>query len=184
MGRQLKYHEEVLLKKHNFLFNKKNTNLRELHVLRRYQIENREDYTKYSRLVGKITELTTKLKGLPQHDQFRISTTDKLLQKLYAQGLIPTKKSLELCDNVTVSSMCRRRLPIVMVRMKMAETVKAATTLVQHGHVRVGPNTITDPAFFVTRAMEDHLTWADGSKIKRTIAKYNDQLDDFDLLGA
>jgi U3 small nucleolar ribonucleoprotein protein IMP3 len=71
-----------------------------------------------------------------------------------------------------------------MVRLKMAETVKAASTLIEHGHVRVGPNTIKDPAYFVTRAMEDHLTWVEGSKIKRTVAKYNDELDDFDLLGA
>jgi U3 small nucleolar ribonucleoprotein protein IMP3 len=29
---------------------------------------------------------------------------------------------------------------------------------------------------------EDYVTWVDGSKIKRAIKKYNDQLDDFDLL--
>jgi U3 small nucleolar ribonucleoprotein protein IMP3 len=184
MGRKLLYHEQVLLKKHNFLFSKKNTNLRELHVLRRYHIEDRSDYIKYNRLVGKITELAHRLKKLPAEDSFRISLTEKLLQKLYFQGLIPTKKSLELVDNVTVSSMCRRRLPIVMVRLKMAETVKAATTLIQHGHVRVGPTTIRDPAYFVTRSMEDHLTWVEGSKIKQTIASYNDKQDDYDLLGA
>ncbi len=34
----------------------------------------------------------------------------------------------------------------------------------------------------VTRNMEDFVTWVDTSKIKRTIARYNDELDDFDLL--
>lgn len=42
---------------------------------------------------------------------------------------------------------------------------------------------MTDPAFLVTRSLEDFLTWVDGSKIKRAVAKYNDKLDDFDLLG-
>ena len=51
------------------------------------------------------------------------------------------------------------------------------------GHVRVGPNVVTDPAFLVTRSLEDFLTWVDGSKIKRAVMKYNDKLDDFDLLG-
>lgn len=51
------------------------------------------------------------------------------------------------------------------------------------GHVRVGPNVVTDPAFLVTRSMEDFITWVDSSKIKRTILKYNDRLDDYDLLG-
>jgi len=34
----------------------------------------------------------------------------------------------------------------------------------------------------VTRQFEDYVTWVDSSKIKKTILKYNDQLDDFDLL--
>ena len=34
----------------------------------------------------------------------------------------------------------------------------------------------------VTRNMEDFVTWVDSSKIKRTIHKYRDKLDDFDLL--
>ena len=48
--------------------------------------------------------------------------------------------------------------------------------------VRVGPNVITDPAFIVNRSMEDFVTWVDSSKIKRTVERYNDKLDDFDLL--
>lgn len=42
---------------------------------------------------------------------------------------------------------------------------------------------VTDPAFLVSRSHEDFLTWVDGSKIKRAVMKYNDKLDDFDLLG-
>jgi U3 small nucleolar ribonucleoprotein protein IMP3 len=69
-----------------------------------------------------------------------------------------------------------------MVRVKMSETLKEAVTFIEQGHVRVGPNVISDPAFLVTRAMEDFVTWVDSSKIKRTIAAYNDKVDDFDLL--
>jgi U3 small nucleolar ribonucleoprotein protein IMP3 len=46
----------------------------------------------------------------------------------------------------------------------------------------VGPDTITDPAFLVTRHMEDFVTWVDTSKLKRTVMEYNDELDDFDML--
>lgn len=69
-----------------------------------------------------------------------------------------------------------------MVRLKMAETVREAVGLVETGNVRVGPSTVTDPAFLVTRSLEDFVTWADDSKIKRHIARYNNKLDDFDLL--
>ena len=66
-------------------------------------------------------------------------------------GLIPTKWSLELANKITASSFCRRRLPVVMVRAKMADSVKNATQFVEQGHVRVGPEVVKDPAFIVTR---------------------------------
>ena len=78
---------------------------------------------------------------------------------------------------------CRRRLPVVMVRVKMAESVKGAVELIEQGHVRVGPRVVTDPAFLVTRSLEDFVTWTQTSRIRRTVSKYNDKLDDFDLLG-
>ena len=48
-------------------------------------------------------------------------------------------------------------------------------------HVRVGTDVITDPAYLVSRNMEDFVTWVDSSKIKRNIMKYRDKLDDFEL---
>jgi U3 small nucleolar ribonucleoprotein protein IMP3 len=98
-------------------------------------------------------------------------------------GVIPTKKSLVQLEKLPTSAFCRRRLAVVMVRSKMCETVKEAAAFVEQGHVRVGPNIVTDPAFHVTRGMEDFTTWTDTSRIKRKVMKYNDALDDYDLLG-
>ncbi len=69
-----------------------------------------------------------------------------------------------------------------MVRLKMAETLKTAVTFVEQGQVRVGPHVVTDPAFLVSKSMEDYVTWVDTSKVRRTVQKYNDKLDDYDLL--
>lgn len=44
--RKLKHHEQKLLKKVDFLTWKKEDNLREIKILRRYHIQNREDYAK------------------------------------------------------------------------------------------------------------------------------------------
>lgn len=103
--------------------------------------------------------------------------------RLYALAIITTKKSLIQLEKLTVSSFCRRRLAVVMVRIKMSETIREAVTFIEQGHVRVGPQTITEPAFLVTRNMEDFVTWVDTSKIKQKVLQYNDRLDDYDLLG-
>ena len=55
------------------------------------------------------------------------------LHKLYEAGIIPLKKSLEQTETLATSTFCRRRLPIVLVRLKFAETVKEAVTFVEHG---------------------------------------------------
>lgn len=69
-------------------------------------------------------------------------------------GLIPTKRSLLLLSKINASSFCRRRLSVIVRRSQMAETMKAAVTFVEQGHVRVGPDVIRDPAYLVTRLVK------------------------------
>jgi hypothetical protein len=45
--RKLKFHEQKLLKKVNFYDYKREKNLREVKILRKYHIQKREDYMKY-----------------------------------------------------------------------------------------------------------------------------------------
>ncbi|CAO3646320.1 unnamed protein product [Cunninghamella echinulata] len=164
--RQLKHHEQKLLKKVDFQW-KKDDNIREIKIIRRYHIQKREDYHKYNKLAGNIHKLANCISLLDSRDPFRAQQEKALLDKLYTMGLITSTSKFSDCNKMTVSAFCRRRLPIVMCRLKMAETVKEAVTFVEQGHIRVGPQTITDPAFLVNRTMEDFVTWVDTSKIKR-----------------
>lgn len=49
--------------------------------MRRYHIQNRDDYKKYNKIVGMVTKLTTILKHLDPTDPVRIELTDQLLDK-------------------------------------------------------------------------------------------------------
>jgi len=151
MVRKLKFHEEKLLKKVDFISWEVDNNLHEVKILKRYRIQKREDYTKYNKLSREIRDTANKIKELDPKDPFRVDASANLLEKLHQIGLIPTKWSLDLCDRVTASCFCRRRLPVVMVRSKMADSIKLATQFVEQGHVRVGPEVVKDPAFLVTR---------------------------------
>lgn len=55
----------------------------------------------------------------------------------------------------------------------MSEYVKNATDLIEQGHVRVGTEVVKDPAFLVSRTLEDFVTWVDSSKIRRHVMEYN-----------
>ena len=55
--RKLKFHEKKLLKKVDFLQWKNEHNLRELSAMRRYHIQDRDDYKKYNKLCGMVTRM-------------------------------------------------------------------------------------------------------------------------------
>lgn len=174
--------------------------------MRRYHIQDRDDYAKYNRLCGSIQHLALRLSKLPSTDPFREKTESSLLGKCYDMGLVDVgNKMSDLFTKITVSSFARRRLGVVMVRLKMSETVKQvraadfrldvrialltilfytfqAVTYIEQGQVRVGPDAITDPAFLVTRNMEDFVSWVDQSRVRKSIARYTGEHDDYDLL--
>ena len=65
----------------NFLQWKRENNHRELQVLRRYHIQDRDDYMKYNKVCGMITKLVSTLKTLAANDPVRIEITDLMLDK-------------------------------------------------------------------------------------------------------
>lgn len=137
--------------------------------------------SRYNKLSREIRDVANKLTEIDPSDPFRTEMSSQLLEKLYVMGLIPTKWDLNNVDNITASSFCRRRLPVVMKRSHMSESIPNASKLVEHGHVRVGPQVIKDPAFLVNRTLEDFVTWVDGSAIQKHVLEYNDIRDDFEL---
>uniref|UniRef100_A0A0E0KWB9 U3 small nucleolar ribonucleoprotein protein IMP3 n=1 Tax=Oryza punctata TaxID=4537 RepID=A0A0E0KWB9_ORYPU len=155
--RKLKFHEQKLLKKTNFLDFKREKGHRDAIVTQKYLLVERDDYKKYNGICLMVQKLVNIIKQMDPRDPYRAEMTDMLLDKL-------------------------RRLATVMVKLKFAEHLKEAVTYIQQGHVRVGPETVTDPAFLVTRNMEDFITWVDSSKIKRKVLEYNGELDDFDAM--
>ena len=156
MVRKLKHHEQRLLRKVDFVNYPRDATHRSSAVLRRYSVTNPADYTSYNRLAGSIRQLAHKLSLLPPESTFRRKHEDLLLEKLFDMGLLGTGgggkgKLSDVEKKITVSAFCRRRLGVVMMRLQMAEMVSAANKFVEHGHVRVGTETVTDPAFLVPR---------------------------------
>lgn len=138
-------------------------------------------FFRYNKLSQNIRDLASKITEIEKEDQFRTEMSAQLLEKLFALGLIPTKWDLNNVTKITASSFCRRRLPVVMVRSKMAQNLKDATQMIEHGHVRVGPDVVKDPSYMVSRTLEDFVTWVDTSKVRKHVLDYNNMRDDFEM---
>lgn len=123
--------------------------MREAKVMRRYHVQNRDDYHAYNKLCGQVRRLSHLLSRLPTADPFREKYQDLLLSKLYDMGILDRGAKMSDIEGsdaavvkgfkgevkegegqgkregkVTVGALCRRRLAVVLVRLKMAETVK------------------------------------------------------------
>jgi U3 small nucleolar ribonucleoprotein protein IMP3 len=151
--RKLKFHEQKLLKKVNFYDWKAESDKRESKVMHRYHLQDRQDYTHYNKICGLVTGLICKIKQLPFDDPFRIKATEQLLEKLFNMGVINSRENVEVAEKLSVSAFCRRRLAVLLCSLKFAETMKEAVTFIEQGHVRVGTEVVTAPAFLVTRQL-------------------------------
>lgn len=135
--RKLRHHEQRLLRHVDFSTyaseagSKQGHSHREAAVLRRFHITNRNDYTRYNRVVGLVTKLSSMLRDLDRDSPARVEMTNALLDKLYAMGILTTRKSLVQCAKLSTASFVRRRLAVVMVRLKMAENLREATEFIE-----------------------------------------------------
>lgn len=171
--RKLRYHEKKILKKVDFVNWKHN--IKEVAIMRRYNIT-RNDYQAYLKLCLEIQKLAQEIVDLKDEGQ-RAKMSDMLTEKLYSMGLIKTKR-LKKCLTINVKAFCRRRLPVFIVQSGMFNgPMSVAVKYIEHGHVRIGPQTIRDPAAFVTVDQEDYITWDE--KFKRKIDEYRGEQDDY-----
>lgn len=171
--RQLKYHEKKLLRKVDLLEWKGTSSEREQIATQKYFIEDRETYSRYNLIVGKIRRLSLALAKLNDNEPIKQTVVKELTNKLYSAGIIPSKSLLE-CAKVGVGSFCKRRLSSVLNGIKMVPDIKTAVTFIKGGHVKVGTETVVDPSLLITRLMEDYITWRDGSKVKETITQFTE----------
>ena len=55
-------------------------------VMRKYHLQNREDYTKYNRMCGHIKNMAARIRDLDPKSPCRAESSAALLQKLYNLG--------------------------------------------------------------------------------------------------
>ena len=86
MVRKLKFHEQKLLRKVNFVNWEVSNNLHEVKIMRRYCIQKREDYTLYNKLSREIREIVRKIKDLDPASPHRVDMSAAFLEKLWNIG--------------------------------------------------------------------------------------------------
>eukprot|EP01056_Protomagalhaensia_sp_Gyna25_P003667 Protomagalhaensia_sp_Gyna_25__3666@NODE_3295_length_635_cov_28_187919_g2763_i0_p1_GENE_NODE_3295_length_635_cov_28_187919_g2763_i0NODE_3295_length_635_cov_28_187919_g2763_i0_p1_ORF_typecomplete_len193_score28_18Ribosomal_S4/PF00163_19/2_1e09S4/PF01479_25/2_7e03S4/PF01479_25/4_2e06_NODE_3295_length_635_cov_28_187919_g2763_i057611 len=181
--RKLTYLESKLLKKTDFFRYRQEDTTRENAVIGSFKLKNHEEYRQYLKMASCVKQLSRSLAQLPDDNELKITISRELRNKLYRMGVLESVNcSLEDCSQITVPMFCRRRLPILITKLKYAQHRTQAVDLVEHGHISIGADVVTDPATLVTRDMEDKIRWSEGSKMKRITKEFRGELDDADMM--
>jgi len=89
-----------------------------------------------------------------------------LLDKLFKMGLLNKNASLDDVLSLNLENILERRLQIIILRKNMANTPKQSRQLITHGHIALEGRKIIYPNFFVSRELENKISFYSGSKIK------------------
>ncbi len=90
-----------------------------------------------------------------------------LLDKLYKMGLLGKNADLDDVLSLTVENLLERRLQTIVFKKKLANTPKQARQFITHGHIAIEGRRIIYPSFFVTRDLENRISYYDNSPIKK-----------------
>ncbi|KAG2374873.1 hypothetical protein C9374_010247 [Naegleria lovaniensis] len=187
--RELKHHEQKLLKKVDFLNWKSDGVTPEykeyiLKTIQKYQLRDQKEFFNYQRIATQINNTINNIKQLDDklYRDFKVNQLVMLGKKLFDMGILDSEAEIETLNKITVGRLCRRRISYLLKVLHFAESVRLANMYIQHGHIRIGPEVVRDEAFLVSRNLEDFITWTNKSKIKTTIQKFNETYDDFDAM--
>lgn len=93
---------------------------------------------RYNKLCGSLRSFAHRISILSAQDPFRSKMEAQLLAKLYDMGVLnSTAKLSDIENKLTVAAFCRRRLAVIMVVSKMAQTVSAVSMMVSMSIIRL-----------------------------------------------
>ncbi|MBI4146605.1 30S ribosomal protein S4 [Candidatus Woesearchaeota archaeon] len=84
----------------------------------------------------------------------------QLLERLNKIGLLPAGASLDDVLSLNTKNLLDRRLQTVVFKKGLARTAKQARQYIIHGHVKVGPKTVSAPSAIIPVSMESQVTFA------------------------
>ena len=89
----------------------------------------------------------------------------QLISKLVALGIIKEGSHIEDILALDIRDLLERRLQTILLKKKMANSIKQARQFITHGHVKVGENKITSPSYLVKLSEENQISFSENSSL-------------------
>ncbi len=126
-------------------------------MLDQYGLRNKREVRRVQTLLRKKRANARTLLALPLEQ--RVAKEKELLDSLVKMGIMRGTPQLNDVLSLTVEAFLERRLETLVVRKRMANTMRQARQFITHGHIQVGDHKVTVPSYFVTKDEENTIKY-------------------------
>lgn len=123
-------------------------------LLSSYGLANKREIWKASSLLRNYTRQAKRLIAMKSAQSEKES--EQLLTKLESLGLIKAR-NLESVLDISLKNILERRLQSVIMKRKIAISIKQARQMITHAHISVADRKVTSPSFLVSVADEEKI---------------------------
>jgi small subunit ribosomal protein S4 len=126
-----------------------------------YGYKNKKELWKMTSILRNFRGQARKLISLTS-DQAAIERK-QLLNRLISLGLVKDDARLANVLALTIKDIMERRLQTIVIKKKLANTIKQARQFITHGHIMVGEHNVTSPSMLVKLSDEPQISFSGSS---------------------
>lgn len=89
----------------------------------------------------------------------------QLMTRLISLGLVKEDARIEDVLGLTITNLMERRLQSIVLRKKLANTIKQARQFITHGHISIGDKKVTSPSMIVKIGDEPLVSFSGNSEL-------------------
>jgi small subunit ribosomal protein S4 len=137
----------------------------ELKLLGQYGLRNKHELWRHETMLSKFRGTARSLIGKTPEERKKME--DELLARLKRLGVLNETAVLDDVLDLTIEGILERRLQTIVLRKGLAKTAQQARQLITHGHIAIGDQRVTIPAYIVTKPEESQIAYAVQSSLTR-----------------
>ncbi|MEM4282278.1 MAG: 30S ribosomal protein S4 [Candidatus Woesearchaeota archaeon] len=134
-------------------------------LMKEYGLKNKRELWKTTSILKSFVDQAKKLIGK------RTAQGERELKQLFAHlqqmGLIGQDATIDSILSLTKKDLLERRLQTILVKKKLAKSMKQARQFITHRHIAVGKNIVTSPSYLVSKNEEDAINFVSSSPLSK-----------------
>lgn len=135
----------------------------ESQLRKKYGYKNKKEIWKVQSTLRNFRAQARRL--IPLKDKQAELEKQQLISKLAALGIIKEDSHIEDILALDIRDLLERRLQTILLKKKMANSIKQARQFITHGHIKIGENKITSPSYLVRISEESQISFSENSSI-------------------